>query len=238
MKCCIRKGTRTVTMLIFTFTSMLCILVIHLDSVVFAGEDIHCGLLPVIHRADSRFAPNQWETALLCNDASHWLGASLESARIHISISDVLLLQKLDVIPPCSFHIHYNDVIMSEMAFQSPASRLIQQFIQAQIRENIKTLRHWPLWREFTGDRWIPRTKGQQRGTCSHLMTSSWFYSLLLQAVDVGGSMFVHVFGAYFGIAMGAVMAKNGDVEEQDHKAASVYHADLFSMIGERCFHV
>ena len=33
----------------------------------------------MIHRADSRFAPSQWETALLCNDVSHWLGASLES---------------------------------------------------------------------------------------------------------------------------------------------------------------
>ena len=31
-------------------------------------------------RADSRFAPSQWETALLCNDFSHWLGASVESA--------------------------------------------------------------------------------------------------------------------------------------------------------------
>ena len=30
-------------------------------------------------RADSKFAPSQWETALLCNDVSHWLGASLES---------------------------------------------------------------------------------------------------------------------------------------------------------------
>ena len=31
-------------------------------------------------RADSRFAPSQWETPLLCNVGSHWLGASLESA--------------------------------------------------------------------------------------------------------------------------------------------------------------
>ena len=30
-------------------------------------------------RADSRVAPSQWETALLCNDVSHWLDASLES---------------------------------------------------------------------------------------------------------------------------------------------------------------
>ena len=31
-------------------------------------------------RADIRFASSQWETALLCNDVSHWLGVNLESA--------------------------------------------------------------------------------------------------------------------------------------------------------------
>ena len=33
----------------------------------------------ITSRADSRFAYSQWEKALLCNDISHWLGASLES---------------------------------------------------------------------------------------------------------------------------------------------------------------
>ena len=35
--------------------------------------------------------------------------------------------------------------------------------LQAQIKENVKAVRHrhWPLWEEFTGDRRIPRTKGQ-----------------------------------------------------------------------------
>ena len=42
---------------------------------------------------------------------------------------------------------------------KSPASRLFSQsLIQAQIKENIKYPCHWPLCREFTGDRWIPRT--------------------------------------------------------------------------------
>ena len=31
------------------------------------------------YRADSRFAPSQWETVLLCNDVSHWLGACPKS---------------------------------------------------------------------------------------------------------------------------------------------------------------
>ena len=36
------------------------------------------------YRADSMFAPSQWETALLCNDVSHWLGANIESALPYI----------------------------------------------------------------------------------------------------------------------------------------------------------
>ena len=36
-----------------------------------------------IHVDDSGFAPSQWETALLFNDVSHWLGASLESV-LHV----------------------------------------------------------------------------------------------------------------------------------------------------------
>ena len=44
---------------------------------------------------------------------------------------------------------------------KSPALRLfIQPFLQTQIK-NIKAPRRWPLCWEFTGDRWIPRTKGQ-----------------------------------------------------------------------------
>ena len=33
-----------------------------------------------IPRADSWFAPSQWEMVLLCNDISHWLSTNLESA--------------------------------------------------------------------------------------------------------------------------------------------------------------
>ena len=39
------------------------------------------------YRADSRFAPSQWETALQSNVVSHWLGTNLESALRYISES-------------------------------------------------------------------------------------------------------------------------------------------------------
>ena len=40
--------------------------------------------------ADSRFAPSQWETALLCNDVSHWLSANLESALLSFRCMDMV----------------------------------------------------------------------------------------------------------------------------------------------------
>ena len=48
--------------------------------------------LPCNGRADSRFAPSQWETALLCNDVSHWLGASLESALNGVNVIETKTL--------------------------------------------------------------------------------------------------------------------------------------------------
>ena len=42
-----------------------------------------------------------------------------------------------------------------------------------QIKENIKAPRHWPLCGEFNGGRGFPRTNGQWRVKCFHLMTSS-----------------------------------------------------------------
>ena len=56
-----------------------------------------------------------------------------------------------------------------------PHECLLNRLFKAQIKENIKAPRHWPLWGEFTGHPWIPRTKGQWRGKCFHLMTSSCF---------------------------------------------------------------
>ena len=48
-------------------------------------------------------------------------------------------------------------MLWARWRLKSPASRLFTQpfiylFIQAQIKENIKAPRHWPLWGEFTGE--------------------------------------------------------------------------------------
>ena len=41
------------------------------------------GIFP-LDRVDSKLASSQWETTLLCNDVSHWLGANLVSALLDI----------------------------------------------------------------------------------------------------------------------------------------------------------
>ena len=72
---------------------------------------------------------------------------------------------------------------------KTPASRLfIQPLVQTQIKENIKTPRHWPLFGEFTGHRWIPRTKSSNAENVSicwrHLVIkSSWYFFKAMHAV-------------------------------------------------------
>ena len=69
---------------------------------------------------------------------------------------------------------HYNDVIMGAMASQITSLAIVYSTVYSGTDErNIKALRHWPLCGEFAGDWWIPRTNGQLRGKCFHLMTSS-----------------------------------------------------------------
>ena len=49
---------------------------IHCRKYLFIFNSLSCwGLNAKVTRAASWFAPSQWETALLCNDVSHWLGA-------------------------------------------------------------------------------------------------------------------------------------------------------------------
>lgn len=53
----------------------------------------------------------------------------------------------------------------------------------------------------------------------------------IFEATDVGDSMVVHMFGAYFGLAVAFVLYAK-DVKRMDEKEGSVYQSDLFSMIG------
>ncbi|KFZ52932.1 Ammonium transporter Rh type A, partial [Antrostomus carolinensis] len=58
-----------------------------------------------------------------------------------------------------------------------------------------------------------------------HLVTE------ILQATDVGASMTIHAFGAYFGLAVTFILYRPG-LKNKHQNDESTYHSDLFAMIG------
>ena len=82
------------------------------------------------------------------------------------------LCEKVNSIQTFSWQWRHNK--HNGISNRQPHDCLLNSLFKAQIKENIKAPRHWPLCEEFTDDRWIPRTKGQQRGKCFHLMTLSY----------------------------------------------------------------
>ena len=72
--------------------------------------------------------------------------------------------------------MHYDDVIMSMMASQITSltgvySTVYSDADQRKHQSSASLAFVWGIHR----DRWIPRIKGQLRGKCFHLMTSSWW---------------------------------------------------------------
>ena len=58
-----------------------------------------------------------------------------------------------------------------------------------------------------------------------------------IKLTDVGGSMVIHMFGAYFGLAVAFVLRKKELREEENQNEGSIISSDLFSMIGMPEFH-
>ena len=76
--------------------------------------------------------------------------------------------------PHWSWISHYNDVIMTTMASKTTSLTVVYSTVysdadQRKHQSSASLAFVWGIHR----DRWIPRTKGQLRGKCFHLMTSS-----------------------------------------------------------------
>ena len=63
---------------------------------------------------------------------------------------------------------YYGAVIMNAMASPITSHPIVYSTVYSGA-ENMKVLRHWLLWVEFTAYRWIPRTKGLLRGTYAYI---------------------------------------------------------------------
>lgn len=52
-----------------------------------------------------------------------------------------------------------------------------------------------------------------------------------LHVIDAGGSMTIHTFGAYFGLTV-CMILRRPKLNERNHNEGSLYHSDIFAMIG------
>ena len=57
---------------------------------------------------------------------------------------------------------------MGAMASQTTGVSIVQPFVQARIKENIKASRHCPLWGESTDQRWTPSQRANNAENISN----------------------------------------------------------------------
>ena len=95
----------------------------------------HCPI-EIYSRADSRFTPSQWEITLLCNDLSHWLGASLESTLYSLFACHGSITSQIWRFPnPEWLAVHLRQTALT--------SRLWQESWQPWGQTNSQHCRHW-----------------------------------------------------------------------------------------------
>ena len=74
-------------------------------------------------------------------------------------------------------HTHYSDVIVGTIASQITSLTIVYSTVYSDTdQRKYQSSASLAFVREFTGDRWIPRTNGLWRGKCFHLMTSSYHW--------------------------------------------------------------
>ena len=148
------------------------------DCLCYLGYDVsnqrlNCCLTPCLRKHQSSVLPliqgiYQWG-GFLSQKASNTENICLSWWRHHWTTRLIWYVRPLDTITlrfeslltwwyTCSLQWRHVTVAVS----QSPATGLsFTQFIQADIKGSIKGPHHWPLWGEYTSDRWIPLTKDQ-----------------------------------------------------------------------------
>ena len=103
-----------------------------------------------------------------------WRG--LHTDTLHTKIHYPWLVVFLSWLNLQCFSNHYIDVIMTMMACQIISLTVVHStfYSDADQRKHQSSPSLAFVW-GIHRDRWIPRTKGQLRGKCFHLMTSSWY---------------------------------------------------------------
>ena len=148
------------------------------NCVIFSSTRFLIGEKPLLAQVLTccQMGHNKQDSMTFCANQSHFLWRKyISNSRLrndHISLN-MLLSPCIKILQPFCIT---DTSQWARWRPKSPAFRLstLLPFFQAQIKKIINAPHHGSLWGEFTGGRWIPRTEGQLRGKCFHLMTASW----------------------------------------------------------------
>ena len=124
---------------------------------------------------------------------------------------------------------HYNDVIMTTMASQITSLTVVYSTVysdadQRKHQSSASLAFVWGIHR----DRWIPRTKGQLRGKCFHLMTSSCKQrqaelEMPCRSCDVNMTFYVY--------CSRPITADSGNNVGWDHKVVTTRHGGWIQIV-------
>ena len=146
--------------------------------------DVFCHLC--LNKRLSKQSRGWWFETPSCSLWRHCNGIRylLNTLYGHRVVQSHLYTQWLHLIWP----VHYDDVIMTTMASQVTSLTVVYSTVysNADQRKHQTTASLAFVW-GIHRDRWIPRTKGQLRGKCFHLMTSSWTTSVCQRENSIFG---------------------------------------------------
>ena len=94
-----------------------------------------------------------------------------EAQQIRGLTKDIVHLGKIPI--EREENTHYDDVIMSAIASQITSLTIVYSIVYSDQSKHQSSASLAFVWGIHRGPRWIPRTNGQLRGKCFHLMTSS-----------------------------------------------------------------
>ena len=144
----------------------------------------------VVNNVVFPLASKHWHVLFILRSAAGLVCVSLTDALILQCANEIILHQSLLQLTrnqcKCKmaqhtkrmkmYIIHYDGVIMTTMTAQITSLTVVYSTVYSVANQRKhQSSASLAFVRGIHRDRWIPRTKGQSRGKCFHLMTSSWF---------------------------------------------------------------
>ena len=154
------------------------------SSVVVTGHLTVMLLVVVIYKATVQALHTRLNTQMWRDNLDDWV--ALRSSDTTMASSGIFKYNRFAVLPFFCCNNTLLDVIMTTIASLITSLAVVYSAVysDADQRKHQSSASRAFVW-GIHRDRWIPRTKGQLRGKCFHLMTSSWVINIMTASLHI-----------------------------------------------------